>query len=901
ITVNNDKFIAEITHGPSSEDIGDLGETSLKTDPSVKPKVLPARKIPLAMKDKVKAEIETLCQRGILVPVTEPTEWVSQMAVTEKSNGRYRICIDPQPLNEALQREHFKLPTLDDILPSLHSARVFSRLDVKEAYYHVRLDRPSSLLTTMATPWGRLRWTRLPFGLKVSSEIFQRRLAEQLEGLKGCHNVADDIIVTGCGDTDANAERDHDKKLSALIQRCQERHIKLNDAKAEMKKTETIFLGHLITKEGIKPDPAKVQAIVNMPAPTNIEGVRRVCGMVQYLARYIPNLSEDTEPLRELTRKNAQWKWTDIHQSAFQSIKSKISEATMLSYFDPNKPLILQADCSKDGVGVALLQDGKPIEYASKSLTDTQRRWAQIEKELFAVVYGLERFDQYTYARKVQVQNDHKPLEMILKKPLSQAPRRLQNLMMRLHRYDIEFQFIKGERLYIADTLSRAFIDSDQSSTTVPDDVNVNVLTGTEIPDSMIQKVREATKSDPEMQTLKTFIENGWPDDIKEVPCGLENFFKVRDTLSIDSEILMKGERLVIPKTLPKEVKQKLHAAHLGYDSMMRRARRCVYWPGINTEVQQMYDNCDQCQSLKPKNQKETLIAHDEGTYPWEKVGTDIFEIQNRSYMVTVDYFSNFIEVDYLPTTTTSTVIQKLKGHFARFGSPKVLISDSGPQYTSSQFSSFMNKWGITHKCSSPGHHQSNGKAESAVKIVKHMMKKSLQNGEDQYEALLELRNTPRQGLNISPSEQMFGRATRSLLPQLTYHDNERCRTPRAKQRENIAKHYNKTARNLPPLNAQQPVYYMNPGKPDWVKGKVTKKLNNRRYLIEGENGGKYIRNRVYLRPKSTPYRYQSEIDLDLDQFATPTAEPPDQGPPPLTRPQRQRKEPAWMQDFVTK
>ena len=174
-------------------------------DSEVQPKTLPCRHIPISLKDKVKVELDTLAQQGVIVPIEEPTPWVSQMAVVKKPNGKLRICINPQPLNEALQREHYKMPTLDDVLPSLHNAKVFSKLDVKEAFWHIRLDEDSSRMTTMITLFGRYRWQRLPFGLKVSSEVFQKRLTDALCDLEGVVCVADDIIVVGVGETKEKA------------------------------------------------------------------------------------------------------------------------------------------------------------------------------------------------------------------------------------------------------------------------------------------------------------------------------------------------------------------------------------------------------------------------------------------------------------------------------------------------------------------------------------------------------------------------------------------------------------------------------------------------------------------------------------------------------------------------
>ena len=263
-----------------------------------------------------------MVEREILIPVDEPTKWVSQMAAARKANGKIRICIDPQPLNKALLRD-YKLPTFDDVLPKLLNSKFFSKIDVKEAFWHIKLDKESSMLTTMITPMGRYRWTRLPFGLKVSSEIFQKRLHHALNDLEGVVCVADDIIILGRGSTVKEAEEDHKINLDKLLKRCQEQKIILNESKMDIKKTEIDFLGHRISKEGIQPSQEKVKAIQEMPVPEDVTGVRRLCGMVQYLAHYTPNLADDLEPIHQLTRKDVEFNWSKECDDAFKKIKAE--------------------------------------------------------------------------------------------------------------------------------------------------------------------------------------------------------------------------------------------------------------------------------------------------------------------------------------------------------------------------------------------------------------------------------------------------------------------------------------------------------------------------------------------------------------------------------------------------
>ena len=217
------------------------------------------------------------------------------------------------------------------------------------------------------------------------------------------------------------------------------------------------YIGHLLTSEGVRADPSKVEAILQMTKPEDVQGVRRIVGMTNYLARFLPKLSDVSEPLRQLTRKERAFHWSGVHNRAFDNIKALVSTPPLLKYYELDKPLRLQCDASEKGLGASLMQDGRPIAYASRSLTSTETNYAQIE-ELLAIVFGAERFHQCTYGRKVIVDSDHKSLETIFGKPLATAPRRLQKMFMRLQLYDIDIQYKKGSEMYLADIQSRHFI-----------------------------------------------------------------------------------------------------------------------------------------------------------------------------------------------------------------------------------------------------------------------------------------------------------------------------------------------------------------------------------------------------------------------------------------------------------
>ncbi|CAB3998069.1 Hypothetical predicted protein [Paramuricea clavata] len=311
---------------------------------------------------------------GVITPVEEPTEWVSQIVVAVKKSGALCVCIDPKPLNEALEREIRR--------------------------------------RTFSTPYGRFWWLRLPFGLNVSSEIFQKRLNQELVGLEGVRCIADDILVYG---TD---EKDHNKNLERLLERCKEKSIKLTKDKLEFKCKEVSFHGHLLTNEGLKVDLGKVKVIMQMPQPTTPEEILRLNRMVNYLSRFLPNLLEVMKPLRDLAHKELAWCWLEIHEKAWNEVKHLIAMTPVLAYYKPSESLEIQCDSSQTGLGVALMQNGHPIAYASRTLSETETRYAQIQKEILSIVYAVEKFNDYTFGRKVTVHSDHKPLESILKKPL---------------------------------------------------------------------------------------------------------------------------------------------------------------------------------------------------------------------------------------------------------------------------------------------------------------------------------------------------------------------------------------------------------------------------------------------------------------------------------------------------
>ena len=432
-------------------------EYDIKLNSNSVPKVSKCRPTPFAKKPKIEAELQRMVQLDIIEPVDEPTDWVNTYVAVEKED-KTRICLDPNELNKYIKREHVSLPSVDDIYSDIRMGKWYSKLDLKDGYWQIQLSKPSSSFTTFHTHIGRFRFKRLPFGLNSANEVFQKQVSQVFGGIKGVKVMYDDVLVFGA------TEEEHNARLRAALDKARHHGVKLNKGKCRFLLSEVTYIGHVISSQGIKVDPSKVADIVNMPSPVDKKGVQRLLGTLNFFARYIPNMSTITHPLRELLGKNTPFNWSTTHDNAISQIKRILTSAPVLGYYDVTKPVILETDASSHGLGAVILQTDKPIAYASRSLTPTQMNYAQIEKELLAIVFGCERFRQYLYGKKVTVHTDHKPLINVMNKPLLENPRRIQRLLLRLQCFNLTLEYVPGKDLHVPDMLSRACSVTSQPS-----------------------------------------------------------------------------------------------------------------------------------------------------------------------------------------------------------------------------------------------------------------------------------------------------------------------------------------------------------------------------------------------------------------------------------------------------
>ena len=340
-----------------------------------------------------------------------------------------------------------------------------------------------------------------------------------------------------------------------------------------------------------------------------------------------------------------------------------------------------------------------------------------------------------------------------------------------------------------------------------------------------------------------------------QVPALASPYFSFRDKIAIHDGLLLRGNRVIVLHSMRAEMKTKLHSSHVGIEACLRRARGCLYWPNMSQEIRDYVSTCTICAELGTAQTKETLIRHDTPDRPWSKVDADLLELNKTEYLVIVDYFSNFGEINRLDNASAKTVIRKMKSHFSHYGIPECLINDNSPPFQSEEFPKFAEEWDFEHSPSSPGHSQSNERAGSAVKSAKKMLIKTQEAGTDPYLALLDLRNTPAQDSGFSPVQKLLGQRTRTLLPATTklltpdvVPGNALMQLAKTTQLRQ-AKYYNRGAKDLPVLEEGDAVRL----KPfqrtrHLLKGTVSKCLAKRSYEVETDSGWILRRNCVYLR-----------------------------------------------------
>ena len=578
------------------------------------------------------------------------------------------------------------------------------------------------------------------------------------------------------------------------------------------------------------------------------------------LGKFLPGLADCNEPLRQLLRSDTVWLWGDAQEQSFQRLKDNLSTTETLAHYDPKRPTIIAEDASSTGIGAVLLQiqdDNKrhPVGYASRSLSDTEQRYAVIEKEALAATWACDKFSQYVLGLQITLETDHRSLVPLLNSTeLCKMPPRIQRFRLRLMRFAPNVQYVPGKHQTTADALSRAPVDAPG----VEDElfVNeveafatqaVNMLPAT---DQRLQELRDKQKVDEECTQIREYCTQRWPSYMPHQPL-LRQYWESRSHLAIVDDILLYDERIVIPRAMRLDILDCIHHGHQGVTKCRARARTPVWWPGLSTMIEAMVAKCVTCAKDRPVS-TEPLMSSSFPSRPWERLAMDLFDLNGKAHLVVIDYYSRCIESKRLDDTTSQGIVYTLKEIFATHGIPDIVISDNGPQFSAASFRQFTILYGFVHVTSSPRYPQSNGEAERAVRTGKGLLKRN----EDIHVALMTYRATPLQN-GLSPAEMLMGRRLRTLLPVLPSLLKPIGRNDGDLQKKESA-YRNDQTRNFNARHRARDLPTLQPGETVWIRdqdrnGRVESRTPEPRSYLVKTIMGTVRRNRQALVPTGGP------------------------------------------------
>lgn len=685
--------------------------------------------------------------------------------------------------------------------------------------------------------------------------MFQKVIEQILADCPNTINFIDDIIVVG------KTEEEHDRALQKVLTKFRDYGILLNQSKCAFKLSEIDFLGHRFSKQGILPSEDKVKAIRNFRNPTTGEEVRSFLGLINYVGAFIPDLATISFPLRELTKNNEPFKWGTDEQTAFEKLTGLISQVGNLSHFDPKLKTRVVADASPVGLGAVLLQfhEGNPkvVSYASKSLTDTEKRYAQTEKEALALVWAVERFQIYLFGIRFELETDHKPLEAIFS-PDSKPCLRIERWVLRLQAFSYDVVYRKG-KTNIADSLSRL---SNAEAEPFDPDSDIYVRSVLEQAAVDVDELEVASAKDPEMSELREFLHRGvWNYTSQQI----KPYHAFRNELGKVGDLVVRGSRLIVPRSLRDRMLNLAHEGHPGRTKMQQRLRQTCWWPGMDDSVTRVVDSCAGCRLVSQPERPEPMQRRKLPDSPWVDVAIDFLgPLPSGDYLlVIIDYFSRYKEVEILRKITASETANRLELIFVRLGYPRTITLDNGRQFVSNEFDEYCRTRGIVLNRTTPYWPQENGLVErqnrSLVKRLKISQALKRDWKEDLLAYLSMYYSTPQSTTGKTPTELMYGRNIRTKLPSLQdistavpftdFADRDQRAKERGKEREDDRRKAKPSGlvvgdkvlvKNLLPGNKLTPTF-------NSTAMTVTAK-EGARVTVEDDNGRVYQRNSSHLK-----------------------------------------------------
>ncbi|XP_058827395.1 uncharacterized protein LOC131694724 [Topomyia yanbarensis] len=731
--------------------------------------------IPLAVKPLVEKRLQNLVSADIIERVVDgmDTSFCSSMLVVPKGKDDIRLVIDLRGPNRYIQRTPFPIPTLEKIVAELDGAKWFSTIDLSNAFFHIELHQESRHLTNFFTEFGMFRCVRLPFGLCNAPDIFQETLQRTiLAGCKGCINYLDDCLIFG------GTKEEHDENLANVLACLANHNVRLNKDKCVFGSQSVRFIGFQLTPDGWQIEEEKAQAIKNFRQPNCTAEVKSFLGLITFVDRFIVHRATKSEHLRNLANSETFY-WTDKENEEFSQLKNEISTSIKrLGYYNVTDRIELFVDASPVGLGAVLTQInemGLPrvIACASKSLSLSEKRYPQTQKEALAVVWGVERFSYYLLTRTFTIRTDAEAIQYIFdanhrlgKRAISRA----ESWALRLQPYDYEIKRVPGNK-NIADALSRLIL-ATQESVPFEEDKESHYLYSLDSGNMVItwNEIEMASENDSELLSVReALMSNKWPADLRPYEAQKPNLRSL-------GSMVFKDDRVILPNTLRRKALESAHGGHIGEVAMKRVMREYFWWPRMSTEITRFMKDCNTCVQLSRRNPPLPLCSRELPEGPWQMLQVDFLAVPTfgtGEFLVVIDTYSRYLYVVEMKTIDTVSTNSALNEVFRMWGYPSVIQSDNGPPFQSSGFVKYWEDRGVKVRKSVPLSPQSNGaverqnsgiiKALSASKLDGSNWRLALQQYVHRHNTLI-----PHSRLLVTPFELMVGWKYKGNFPGLT-------------------------------------------------------------------------------------------------------------------------------------
>lgn len=734
-------------------------------------------RVSLSERETISTQVDTLLSKHIIQPSTSP--WSSPVVLVRKKDGSIRFCVDYRRLNKVTKKDVYPMPRIDDALDSLRGARYFSSLDLRSGYWQVPMSESDKEKTAFVTPDGLFEFNVMPFGLSNAPATFERMMDTVLRRLrwKICLCYLDDVVVF------STSFSEHLNRLRTIFSCLLSAGLQLNRKKCHFAHETLRVLGHVVSADGVSPDPDKVKAVSEFPVPQTTRDLRSFVGLSSYFRRFIRGFATIAAPLTNLLGKDTPFKWTQGCANAFSELKRVLTSSPILRHYDPDTAVELHTDASGDGIGAVLAQrgEGEPMEhavaYASRTLTKAERNYSTTEKECLAIVWAVVKFRPYLYGRPFIVVTDHHALCWLTS--LKDPSGRLGRWALRLQEFDITVLYKSGRKHADADALSRCALPISDDAGVSPDEISALISYDT-------RSFAAEQLHDPQVFKLMRHLDNTLPSSDRKF-VRKSRHFVLRDGVLYRKNYASDGNRylLVIPKHLWKDVLQSLHddptAGHLGFFKTYERVRQRYFWVRLYTYVYKYVTSCPQCQRRKaPTSPPAGLLQPlPPPEHPFDRVGIDLFgplpasPSKNRWVIVAIDHLTRYVVTAALPTGSSAEIANFFIQHILLiYGAPRVLISDRGRSFLARLLQDIFAACSVVHRFTSGYHPQTNGLTERFNHTLADMLSFYISAEHTNWDTLLPYLtfayNTAVQSTTgYSPFRLMFGQEALSTLDTL--------------------------------------------------------------------------------------------------------------------------------------